>query len=189
MRAALSTLSRFALLSALLGVLVACGASPEGNEIYDPDEHANRKVHAFNKSLDKNLVAPVARTYGKTVPLQADRAISNVASHLAIPGEIINSAMQLNFENVVINTIRFATNTVFGLGGLYDFATAAGMDEDVDTDFGETLYVYGFKEGRYLELPVYGPRTEREAYGLVVDFFLDPVGNVLPSSSRKSMTA
>jgi len=34
-------------------------------------------------------------------------------------------------------------------------------------------------------VPVYGPRTERETYGIVVDFFLDPVGNFLPSGSRK----
>lgn len=165
--------------------MTACTAAPPSQGIYDPDEAANRKVHNFNKALDRNLVAPIARGYGKTVPLRADRAVSNLASHLAIPGEVVNSTLQLNFEDVVINTIRFATNTVFGLGGLFDFATAAGMEEDVDTDFGKTLAVYGVPEGRYLEVPVYGPRTERETYGIVVDFFLDPVGNLLPSSARK----
>lgn len=169
----------------LAALLSACSVPPPGDAVYDPEERGNRNMHAFNKALDKNLVAPVARGYGMVVPLQADRAISNVANHLAIPGEIVNSTIQLNFEDVTINTIRFLVNTVFGLGGMYDFATAAGMDEDVDTDFGETLYVYGFPEGVYLELPVYGPSTERAAYGLVVDFFLDPVGNVLPSSARK----
>ena len=165
--------------------LTACTAGPPDQEIYDPDEAANRKVHAFNKSLDRNLVAPVARVYGKTVPVRADNAISNLATHLAIPGEIVNSTLQLNFEDVVINTIRFATNTVFGLGGLFDFATAAGMDEDVDTDFGKTLAVYGFPEGRYLEVPVFGPRTERETYGIVVDYLLDPLGSFLPASAQK----
>lgn len=165
--------------------LSACSSPPAGVAIHDPDEAQNRKVHAFNKAVDKNLVAPIARGYGATVPLQADRAISNVASNLAIPGEIVNSTLQLNFEDVITNTIRFVTNTVFGLGGLVDAATLLGMEEDVDTDFGETLYVYGFPEGRYLEVPFYGPRTERETYGIVVDFFIDPVGNVLPSSARK----
>ncbi len=168
-----------------LALVTACTAAPPSQGIYDPDEAANRKVHNFNKALDRNLVAPVARGYGKTVPLRADRAISNLASHLAIPGEVVNSALQLNFKDVTINTIRFATNTVFGLGGLFDFATAAGMKQDVDTDFGKTLAVYGVPEGRYLEVPIYGPRTERETYGIVVDFFLDPVGNLLPSSARK----
>lgn len=170
---------------AALALLAACSTPPSSTAIYDPDEAENRKVHNFNKALDRNLVAPVARGYGKTVPLQADRAISNVAANLAIPGEIVNSFLQFRLEDVITNTIRFTTNTIFGLGGIFDTATFLGMDEDVDTDFGETLAVYGFPEGKYLEVPVYGPRTERETYGIVVDFFLDPVGNFLPSSSRK----
>lgn len=168
-----------------LVVLSACSTTPSSNAINDPDEAENRKVHNFNKALDRNLVAPVARGYGKAVPLQADRAISNVAANLAIPGEILNSFLQFRMEDVIINTIRFTTNTILGVGGIFDTATAIGMEEDVETDFGETLAVYGFPEGKYLEVPVYGPRTERETYGLVVDFFLDPVGNFLPSSARK----
>lgn len=168
-----------------LAMLAACSTPPSSTATYDPDEAENRNVHNFNKALDRNLVAPVARGYGKTVPLQADRAISNVAANLAIPGEIVNSFLQFRLEDVVINTIRFTTNTIFGIGGIFDTATFLGMEEDVETDFGETLAVYGFPEGRYLEVPVYGPRTERETYGIVVDFFLDPIGNFLPSSSRK----
>ena len=168
-----------------LAVLAGCSTPPSSNVIYDPNETLNRKIHNFNKTLDSNLVAPVARGYGKTVPLQLDRAISNVAANLAIPGEIVNSALQLRLDDVVINTIRLTTNTIFGAGGIIDTATLIGMDEDVKTDFGETLAVYGFSEGRYLEVPIFGPRTERATYGLVVDFFLDPIGNLLPSSSRK----
>ncbi len=173
--------------ASILGIalLAACTAGPPGQSIYDPDEAANRKVHNFNKALDKNLVQPIAVTYGEVVPRRTDSAISNFASHLSIPGEIVNSALQFNFEDVTINTIRFTTNTIFGLGGFFDFATAAGMEEDVDTDFGETLAVYGVPEGRYLEVPVYGPRTERDTYGIVVDFFLDPLGNMLLSGARK----
>lgn len=180
------SISRLFLLMLFPLVLAACSAAPPGHEgIWDPHEHANRKVHAFNKALDKQLVAPVAAGYGAVVPRGVDRSISNLANHLSIPGEIVNSTIQLNFEDVAINTIRFLTNTVFGLGGLFDFATAAGMDEDVDTDFGETLYVYGFPEGGIVEVPVFGPRTEREAYGLVIDAVLDPVGTFLPSRAEK----
>ena len=178
---------RLITLSLALGLmaLAGCSTPPPGALVHDPEEAANRRVHAFNKALDSQLFAPVARGYGSVVPGPVDKAVSNVANHLSIPGEIVNSTLQLNFEDVATNTIRFLTNTVFGLGGIFDFATAAGMDEDVDTDFGETLYVYGFPEGQYLEVPVFGPRTEREAYGLVVDFFLDPVGSFLPAEARK----
>lgn len=177
---------RLTLPAIALGLLVLAGCStpPTGALVHDPEEGANRRVHAFNKALDRQIFAPVARGYGSVVPGPVDKAVSNLATHLSIPGEIVNSTIQLNFEDVATNTIRFLTNTVFGLGGIFDFATAAGMEEDVDTDFGETLYVYGFPEGQYLEVPVFGPRTEREAYGLVVDFFLDPVGSLLPREAR-----
>lgn len=176
---------RLALLAFLPLLAAGCSVPPPGQDVWDPEEPVNRRVHEFNKQVDKKLYRPVAKGYGAVVPPLVDRGISNLADHLSIPGEIVNSAIQLNFEDVTINTIRFLTNTVFGLGGLYDFATAAGMDENVDTDFGETLYVYGFPEGVYLELPFLGPRTERDTYGLVVDFFLDPVGSLLPSRYRK----
>ncbi|MCP5072546.1 MAG: VacJ family lipoprotein [Rhodobacteraceae bacterium] len=167
-----------------VGVLVAACSVGKPGQVHDPNEAANRKMHAFNKRLDKNFVGPIAGAYGKAVPGSADSAISNLAEHIAVPGEIVNSLLQLNFEEAVLNTIRFSFNTVFGLGGLYDFATAAGV-EDVDTDFGETLYVLGFPEGEYVELPGFGPSTERAAYGMVVDFFLDPLGKVLPKGSGK----
>ncbi|MCP5087136.1 MAG: VacJ family lipoprotein [Rhodobacteraceae bacterium] len=166
------------------GVLVVACSVGEPGQIHDPNEAANRKMHEFNKRFDRNFVGPIAGAYGKAVPGGADSALSNLSEHVAVPGEIVNSLLQLNFEEAILNTIRFSFNTVFGLGGLYDFATVAGV-EDVDTDFGETLYVLGFPEGEYVELPGFGPSTERAAYGMVVDFFLDPLGRVLPKGSSK----
>ena len=49
-----------------------------------------------------------------------------------------------------------------------------GMPEPTDTDFGETLYVWGVPEGGYLELPVLGPATERSTWGKVVDLVYQP---------------
>jgi len=183
-RMLLSVVTRTAQLALVGMIIAACSVTTPGIA-NDPDERANRKVHRFNKALDKNLVEPVAKVYGAVVPPSADSNISNFAANLAIPGEILNSTLQLNFEDVATNTIRFAVNTIFGIGGLFDAATALGMEEDVQTDFGETLYVYGFPEGRYLELPVYGPKTERATYGLVVDFFIDPINHLLPRGSQK----
>jgi phospholipid-binding lipoprotein MlaA len=160
---------------ALFGIFVAGCSITEPGTINDPQEAANRRAHNFNKGLDKNLIKPVSKFYGSVVPPSADSKVGNFASHLAIPGEIVNSALQFNFQDVTINTIRFLTNTVFGFGGFYDFATAAGMEEDVDTDFGETLAVWGFPEGEYIEVPVFGPRTERETWGIFVDSFLNPL--------------
>lgn len=169
----------------LVGIIVAGCSVTEPGTINDPYEQENRKVHRFNKALDKKLIDPVATAYGGVIPPSTDSKLSNFAAHLAIPGEIVNSTLQFNFEDVATNTIRFAVNTLFGLGGFLDAATALGMEEDVDTDFGETLYVYGFPEGEYMELPVYGPSTERATYGLVVDLLIDPLNHVLSRDPRK----
>ncbi|MEM9851523.1 MAG: VacJ family lipoprotein [Pseudomonadota bacterium] len=174
---------------ALLASLAACSVPPPGDLVYDPSEPANRKVHNFNKALDRQFLSPVAKGYGAVVPLPVDRAVSNFATNAGIPGEIINSTLQLNFEDVATNTIRFVTNTVFGVGGIFDAATWLGMTDDVDTDFGETLFVYGLPEGEYLELPIFGPSTERAAWGLVVDFFLDPFGAIAPSDVAQASGA
>ena len=44
-----------------------------------------------------------------------------------------------------------------------------------DTDFGQTSgRVWGVGEGSYLELPLIGPSTERDAVGRLVDLVIDP---------------
>ena len=85
-----------------------------------------------------------------------------------------------NLQKAVENTVRFAVNSTLGLGGLVDVSTAAGLPEQ-PTDFGETLHVWGFGEGNYVELPVLGPSTERDMFGRIGDLVLDPIWYVLPT--------
>jgi phospholipid-binding lipoprotein MlaA len=62
------------------------------------------------------------------------------------------------------------TNTVFGLGGIFDVADKVGLPAN-DEDFGQTLAVWGVPSGPYLVLPFFGPSTARDAPGRIVDFF------------------
>ena len=48
----------------------------------------------------------------------------------------------------------------------------------------ETLYVWGAAEGPYVELPVVGPATRRDAVGRVVDMFTNPLTYSLPSPEK-----
>lgn len=166
--------------------LAGCGAAPSGNGINDPFEPTNRKVHAFNKGVDRALLGPASKGYG-VVPEPLKRAVGNVADTLDLPGDIANNLLQLRLVKAAENTLRLATNLTFGLGGTIDVASELGLPEQ-PTDFGETLHVWGVAEGPYLELPLAGPSTVRDTVGTVVDVALNPVRLALPEKEAMAAT-
>jgi phospholipid-binding lipoprotein MlaA len=172
-----------------LAVLALCGlaacAVPDepvtrDDGVFDPYEATNRKVHSFNRGLDRAIVRPAARGYSGILPDPVEDGVSNFASNLSMPGVMVNGLLQGDLEVTGAAFARFFVNTVLGVGGLFDVATAVDMPQ-ADTDFGETLYVWGVPEGAYMELPLLGPATERDAVGRVVDFFTNPLSYALDS--------
>jgi phospholipid-binding lipoprotein MlaA len=161
-----------------ISLLAACTPPSGPGEINDPFEARNREVHEANKSLDRNLVRPSSQRYGRVVPKPVRQGIENFSDNLALPGMVVNSLLQFRLDDAAWNSGRFLFNSTIGLAGVLDPASDIGITER-DTDFGETLHVWGFNEGAYLELPVFGPSTERDAIGKVVDFALNPIGSVL----------
>jgi Surface lipoprotein len=166
-----------------LGILAGCTAAPQGGGINDPYEEVNRSWHETNIALDRTVIKPVSTAYGTVVPDPLRKGLSNVSDTLGIPGTVVNDVLQLRLGDALHNTARFAVNATVGIGGLFDPATEMGLEER-DSDFGETLYTWGVGEGAYVVLPVYGPSTERDALGLIVDIALDPVGNLLGNPER-----
>jgi phospholipid-binding lipoprotein MlaA len=65
---------------------------------------------------------------------------------------VLNDLLQLRIDDAAQNTLRFAINSTIGIGGLLDPATAIGLPA-AETDFGETMHVYGLGEGDYHVLP------------------------------------
>lgn len=165
--------------TALAAFLASCANAPIPQGIVDPDETANRRVHAFNRGLDQALIGPAAGTYGSILPEPVKRGVSNFASNLDGPGDVVNNVLQGRIGKAGQNTLRFAVNTVFGIAGLFDTATALGIPQ-APTDFGETLHVWGVGEGKFVELPFAGPSTQRDFVGIVVDVALNPVRLALP---------
>lgn len=162
------------LLAAMLLVGACAGTSntaPPG--INDPNENYNRKIHSFNKGVDRALLSPASTGYGTIFPKWLRRGFSNFADHLSLPNDVINNTLQGELPEAGSTVARFVVNTVFGLAGFIDVASQGGMPRH-DTDFGETLHVWGAGEGNYNELPFFGPSTTRDSYGLLVDVILDP---------------
>ncbi len=154
---------------------------PDG--INDPYETQNRRVHAFNRGLDRAIVRPAAIGYSSVLPDEIEDSVGNFARNLGEPSVVVNSLLQGDLQGAGISTVRFVTNSVLGIFGLFDVATDFRLPQH-DTDFGETLFVWGVGEGAYLELPVLGPSTSRRATGMVVDLFTNPLSYVVDSPER-----
>lgn len=159
-------------------VLAACSVPDTPTDIHDPYERANRVSHAFNKGADRVFFRPASQLYGNVVPEKARTSLSNAASNLDVPRSVVNDVLQGQGEDAIHNTFRFLLNTTLGVFGLFDPAASFGLEQR-ETGFGDTLAVWGAAEGAYIELPLFGPSTERDAVGRFVDVLANPVGVVL----------
>ncbi|MFN3276144.1 MAG: VacJ family lipoprotein [Paracoccus sp. (in: a-proteobacteria)] len=194
-----------ALTFVFIGLLLAgCAQRPvtqDGITINDPFEAQNRRVHSFNKAVDTRLLSPVAnrlRGSGDDAPRRAHapgdpigplQMMVNAGRNLSLPGKTVNGLLQGRPDVAGRNLARFLVNSTVGLGGLFDPAGENLRLTERDTDFGETLAVWGLPEGAYLELPLIGPSTVRDAAGRVVDLAIDPVNHVLSGRDRQAAFA
>ena len=168
--------SRLCLAIALVA-LSACSPQMLITDIHDPYEPANRQSHEFNKAIDATLVRPVAIGYSRVLNDSIETMISNVADNLAVPSHIVNDLLQGELISAVQNTAKFGINSTLGLAGIATPAAEFGIDGG-RSDFGQTLHVWGVHEGAYLELPLLGPSTGRDAVGTAVDYILNPIGRL-----------
>ncbi|MEZ5825903.1 MAG: VacJ family lipoprotein [Geminicoccaceae bacterium] len=166
-------------LLALGFVLVSATAQAQA-PVYDPIEPVNRAIFGFNRVIDGLVLDPAQQIYGYVVPDPAKRGVRNFLANLASPLTFFNDLLQGERERAGVTLGRFMINTTLGVGGIFDFASMVGMDDAHTEDLGQTLGVYGVGSGPYLVLPILGPSSTRDAFGMVVTAIaLDPVTYVL----------
>ena len=170
---------RFRLLFIATALLLSACAQT-GSDIYDPFEPLNRQVHAFNKSLDRQVVSPVGRAYGQIFSEKDQEIIDNVSNNFSQPSIIINRLLQFKIGDAISASFRFVINTTLGFGGMGDVATQLGFPTQ-STDFGATLGAWDVPAGPYLELPVWGSSTTRDIVGSAVNFIYDPFNLLIPA--------
>lgn len=166
MRPARAALAALLLACAALGGCATVGAGGPPPE--DPFEGFNRKVYAFNETVDEAVMKPVATAYKKVVPQLVRTGISNVLGNVGDVWSAANHLLQGKIHTGLDMGMRVLTNTFFGLGGLLDPATEMGLTRRSE-DFGQTLGRWGLGPGPYLVLPLLGPSTVRDGLSLVVD--------------------
>jgi phospholipid-binding lipoprotein MlaA len=181
-----------ALLTATAIALAGCasveGAGMSDAGVYDPHEPTNRAVHRFNVGLDRAVLRPVSKGYDAVVPDGVQTMVGNASDNLGEPSNLVNRTLQGDLRGAGVALYRFVVNSTVGLGGIYDVAAEFGVTAD-ETDFGETLHTWGGGEGAYVELPVLGPSTTRDATGRVVDAVLNPLSTVMNSDQKTLRTS
>ncbi len=167
---------------AVLG-LSACASGPDG-EIQDPIEGVNRGIFKFNDVVDEAVLKPVAKGYRKGVPQPAREGVRNFLQNLKTPQNLANNLLQGDLEGAGDTTTRFAANTIFGVAGIFDVAGKEGVKYE-EEDFGQTLGVWGVGNSPYLVLPIFGSSSVRDATGMVVDTYTDPLRLYLTNTDNE----
>jgi len=165
------------LVSATFLLVAGCASAPPE----DPLEPFNRNMFSFNEKLDNAVLKPVAKGYVAVTPAPVRTWVSNFFGNLQDPWIGFNNLLQGKPAAAINDVMRFVFNTTLGIGGLLDIASEAGMPKH-DEDFGQTLGVWGVKEGPFVVLPLFGPRTLRDAAAMPLDMAAEspwtiPYGN------------
>lgn len=153
------------------------GAPPQSAEAYDPYENTNREIFAFNQSVDRRVLVPVAEAYRSNVPQPVRDGVHNFLQNLDEPLIFAHDVLQAEPALAANTAGRFVVNSTLGIGGFIDVATGMGIPYHPN-DLGVTLARWGFPEGAYLVIPVLGPSNMRDAIGKAGDSFGDP-GNIV----------
>ncbi len=164
-------------------LLAGCALGPTKS---DPFEPWNRAMYAIHEPIDDNIVRPAVQAYVDYAPRVMRLAISNVFNNIDDLFSAINGFLQGKLDKAGNDLGRVLINTGFGFGGLIDIASDAGIERGME-DFGQTFGVWGFPQGPYLFVPLFGPTTVRDGTGVIVRVYLGPVGYIPDVALRNSL--
>jgi phospholipid-binding lipoprotein MlaA len=167
---------------ALLAVAVSLTGCASLSE-KDPYEKYNRSMFEFNDAIDRNALKPAATAYKTVLPTFVQTGVNNFFGNLSDVWSSANNFMQGKGERGLTDFTRVIINSTFGLAGVLDIASEAGLQKH-NEDFGQTLGYWGMPSGPYLMLPLLGPSTLRDTAGLPVDIAADPWGYKVSIQTR-----
>ena len=177
-----------ALLSlALAASVLTAGCATSGNT-KDPIEGFNRAMFAFNDGVDKVVIKPVAQGYEFVLPSPVRTGVANFFANIADVFIAVNNALQGKLPAAGSDIGRVVVNSTLGILGFIDVASDLGMEKH-EEDFGQTFGRWGVGDGAYVVLPLFGPRTVRDSFGLVLDVTTDPVARIGNVPVRNSLLA
>ena len=159
--------------SVLTIVLLTISSAKAADECF---ENTSRAVFKFNMAFDDVILEPIAKGYNK-LPDPIKKGTSNFTSNIGTLLSIPNNILQGNFQQLGHSIGSFVINTSIGVLGFLNPAEKMGLKPHKE-DVGQTLGSYGVGTGCYFILPILGPTTVRDSFGMVVDSFVDPFAHV-----------
>jgi phospholipid-binding lipoprotein MlaA len=163
------------------GALLSGCATPANPQ--DPFEKFNRAVFTFNDTVDRVALKPAATAYKEMTPSFVQTGVNNFFGNLTDAWSGVNNLAQAKGQDGLSDLTRFAVNSTFGILGVLDIATPAGLRKH-NEDLGQTLGYWGVPSGPYLMLPILGPSTVRDAIALPADLWGDPWSHKTPVNWR-----
>lgn len=167
-------------------LLQGCATGPQANPA-DPLEPFNRSVYSFNEGLDRAVLKPVATAYQNITPAPVRTGVTSFFENISDVWSFVNNVLQAKPAEAMDSLFRVTTNTLWGLGGIFDVASELKIPKHKE-DFGQTLGTWGLKSGPYVVLPLFGPSSVRDSAGLVVDLQGNPLSQVDNVPVRNSLT-
>ncbi|HSV19954.1 MAG TPA: VacJ family lipoprotein [Casimicrobiaceae bacterium] len=164
-------------LAAALATLAGC-ATVQTTSKDDPFEPWNRAMYDVHQVVDGKIIKPVAQAYVDNTPPPIRQGVSNFFGNLDDVVSVLNDWLQWKLDKAGNDMGRVMINSFFGLGGIIDIASQAGIEKG-NEDFGQTFGVWGFPQGPYLFIPVLGPTTVRDGTGLIVRAYASPLSYVV----------
>lgn len=162
-------MSTYARRVAALGIALALSGCATTRNPRDPLEGFNRAMFTFNDTVDKAALKPAAIAYKSLVPSFVQTGIGNFFGNIGDVWTAVNNLLQGKVADGVSDFMRVAVNTTFGLGGVLDIGSEAGMTKHRE-DFGQTLGRWGVGSGPYVVLPFLGSSTARDTLALPLDY-------------------
>src|SRR5271167_4640520 len=143
---------------ALPALVAACASAPRDASlpINDPNEASNRTIFSVNQAV----LHPPAQAVKALTPGPVHDRLHDLNANLEEPRIFANDILQARFDAAAKTVARFIVNSTIGLAGLFDVASANGLERQ-SGDFGQTLFVWGVPEGPYVVRPYFGPATTR----------------------------
>jgi len=152
----------------------------------DPFESYNRTMFTINDKIDQVALKPLAKGYVYVTPQPVRDSVTNFFGNIGDIYTAANNLVQLKIADGVSDIMRVVMNSIFGVAGLFDVASVAGLPKHTQ-DFGLTLGHYGVPAGPYVVLPLLGPSTVRDTAGTVVDYFGSVTSYVDPAWFRTTL--